>query len=142
VVFAAHDQQEWAAPAVADGDPGRRVRVEVGRRSLEQRLPGSRNGPAVIQLLGLLLADRVAEPYRNCSAVSETARCLFAGFLNTGNVARSDDSGNGSTPLICAASIATAPTARSWPSSFCAIMPPKECPMRMGFTSRSAMIFA
>ena len=80
--------------------------------------------------------------YRNCSAVSETARCLLAGFLNTGKVARSDDSGSGSTPLIWAASIATAAAARSWPSSFWAIMPPKECPIRIGFASSPSMIFA
>jgi hypothetical protein len=30
---------------------------------------------------------------------------MLAGFLNTGRVARSDDSGSGSTPLICAASM-------------------------------------
>ena len=78
--------------------------------------------------------------YRNCSAVSDTARCLFAGFLNTGSVARSADSGSGSTPLICAASIATAAAARSWPSSFCAIMPPKECPTRIGLVSRRSMM--
>ena len=64
--------------------------------------------------------------YRNCSAVSVTALCRFAGFLNTGSVARSADSGTGSTPLIWAASIATAAAARSWPSSFCAIIPPNE----------------
>jgi len=51
--------------------------------------------------------------YRNSSAVSMTARCRFAGFLKTGSVARSDESGSGSTPLICAASIAMAATARS-----------------------------
>ena len=45
---------------------------------------------------------------------------------------RSADSGSGSTPLICAASIATAATARSCPSSFWAIMPPNECPIRIG----------
>jgi hypothetical protein len=44
-------------------------------------------------------------------AVSETALWMFAGFLNTGSVERSEDSGSGSTPLICAASmpIAAAP---------------------------------
>jgi hypothetical protein len=79
---------------------------------------------------------------RNCSAVSETARCRLPGFLNTGSVARNADSGNGSTPLICAASIAIAATARSRPSSFWAIMPPKECPIRIGLAPSPSMIFA
>jgi hypothetical protein len=38
--------------------------------------------------------------YLNCSAVRETALCLLAGFLNTGSVECSVDSGSGSTPLI------------------------------------------
>jgi len=66
----------------------------------------------------------------------------FAGFLNTGNVARSDDSGSGRTPLIWAASIAMAAAARSFPSNFSAIIPPKECPIRIGLASKSAMIAA
>jgi len=44
-----------------------------------------------------------------------TDRCRFAGFLKTGSVERSDDSGSGRTPLICAASIAMAAAARSRP---------------------------
>ena len=36
---------------------------------------------------------------RNCSAVSETARCLLAGFLKTGSVALSADSGSGQHAL-------------------------------------------
>lgn len=76
---------------------------------------------------------------RNCSAVSDTERFLLAGFLKTGNVAFSADSGSGRTPLIWAASIATAAAARSWPSSFCAIIPPKEWPITMGRTGRSAI---
>lgn len=79
---------------------------------------------------------------RNCSAVRDTARCLFAGFLNTGSVERSADSGSGRTPLIWAASIATAAAARSWPSSFWAIMPPKEWPIRIGSVSMPRMIAA
>jgi hypothetical protein len=61
---------------------------------------------------------------------------------NTGRVDRSDDSGSGSTPLIWAASMAMAAAARSWPSSFSAIMPPKEWPIRMGLAGRLAMIAA
>ena len=76
---------------------------------------------------------------RNCSAVSDTARCLLAGFLNTGRVARSADSGSGSTPLIWAASMATAAAARSSPSSRCAIIPPKECPTRIGLVGSASM---
>lgn len=49
---------------------------------------------------------------------------------------------SGSTPLIWAASMAMAPAARSWPSSFSAIMPPKEWPIRMGLAGRPAMIAA
>jgi hypothetical protein len=67
---------------------------------------------------------------------------LLAGFLNTGSVARSADSGTGSTPLIWAASIATAARARSCPSSFWAIMPPNECPTRIGADGRVSMMAA
>ena len=77
--------------------------------------------------------------YRNCSAVSETALWRLPGFLNTGRVARKAESGSGSTPLICASSIATAARARSWPSSFCAIIPPKEWPTRIGLLGKLAM---
>ena len=79
---------------------------------------------------------------RNCSAVSDTARCLFAGFLKTGSVALSADSGSGRTPLICAASMATAAAARSSPSSRWAIIPPKEWPIRMGLVGRASMRLA
>ena len=84
----------------------------------------------------------LANANRNCSAVSETARCRLAGFLNTGSVARSADSGTGSTPLIWAASMATAATPSPRPSSFWAIIPPNECPTRMGAAGRVAMIDA
>ncbi len=76
---------------------------------------------------------------RNCSAVRDTARCLFVGLRNTGSVARSAESGRGSTPLIWAASIATAAAARSSPSSRCAIMPPKEWPTRIGLAGSALM---
>jgi len=62
--------------------------------------------------------------------------------LNTGSVARSADSGSGRTPLIWAASMPIAAAARSSPSSFSAIIPPKECPITMGLSSSPAMILA
>ena len=49
---------------------------------------------------------------RNCSTVRATDLCLLAGFLNTGRVACSEESGSRSTPLICAASMPMAATTR------------------------------
>ena len=46
VVLAAHDQQQRPAALVVGGDLGRRVRVEVRGRGLEQRLARSRDRPA------------------------------------------------------------------------------------------------
>jgi hypothetical protein len=71
-----------------------------------------------------------------------TDRCRFAGFLKTGSVERSDDSGSGRTPLICAASIAMAAAARSCPSSFSAIIPPNEWPISTGLAGRPPIISA
>jgi len=62
--------------------------------------------------------------------------------LKTGSVERSANSGSDSTPLICAASIAIAAAPRSSPSSFSAIMPPKECPMMTGRVGSLSMMSA
>jgi hypothetical protein len=75
-------------------------------------------------------------------AVSETALCLLAGFANIDKVPRSWDSGSCSTPLICAASMAIAAAPRSMPSSFSAIRPPKEWPIRIGGAGRASMKLA
>src|SRR5215472_2693660 len=40
------------------------------------------------------------KPYRNCSAVTETARFLFAGRRSAIEATRSADGGKNSTPLI------------------------------------------
>ena len=80
--------------------------------------------------------------YLNCSAVSETALCRLAGFLNTGSVAVQRDSGSGSTPLIWAASIPIAAAAWSSPSSFSAISPPNEWPITIGRLGSDPMISA
>jgi hypothetical protein len=51
------------------------------------------------------------KPNRNSLAVNDTALCRLAGLPSAGNPARSWASGSGSTPLICAGSIATAAAA-------------------------------
>ena len=107
---------KFAAAASNSGLPG----AGIAQRS--NRLSDSSSGMAL------------PKAKRNWSAVRETARCLLAGFLNTGSVALSAESGSGSTPLIWAASMAIAAAARSSPRSRCAIIPPKECPTRIGLS--------
>ena len=77
--------------------------------------------------------------YRNCLAVSETVRFLFAGLPSTGNPERSCENGRVLTPLMGAGSMATAATARSLARSSCAMRPPNECPMTIGFASSVSM---
>ncbi len=60
---------------------------------------------------------------------------LVGGFLKTGRVERSAESGIGRTPLIWAASMATPAAPRPSPSSFSTIIPPKECPTSTGGSS-------
>src|SRR5262245_28374571 len=62
VVPAAHDQQQWPTQLVGGVDLGRRLWVEVGGGSFEEGLAGRWDGPSFVQLVGLLLGDRVAEP--------------------------------------------------------------------------------
>src|SRR5205823_2889731 len=61
VVLLAGDDQQWAAVRVLVVDLGLRPWVEVGRRRLEQRRAGGRDHELLVELLGLLLADRVGE---------------------------------------------------------------------------------
>ncbi|CAG6397802.1 hypothetical protein SCOCK_60135 [Actinacidiphila cocklensis] len=61
VVLAAGHQQHRAAPGVRGVDLRRRVRVEVRRGGLEQRLARRRDGPPREQRVGLLLGHGVAE---------------------------------------------------------------------------------
>lgn len=96
--------------------------------------------PIAAQDVGLAGVDGVTEAVAQLLGGQRDREVLLTGLRNTGRADRSDDSGNGSTPLIWAASIAMAAAARSWPSSFPAIMPPKKRPIKMGFAGRPAMI--
>jgi hypothetical protein len=74
----------------------------------------------------------LANAYRNCSKVSGTARCRLAGLASTGKLARSEDSGSGSTPRNGAASTATVAADCPRPATICAISPPNEWPITAG----------
>jgi hypothetical protein len=61
----------------------------------------------------------------------------LAGFLSTGNVERTCDSGTALTPSVGAELIATPATPKSWSSRICVNTPPAECPMMIGGESSS-----
>ena len=58
---------------------------------------------------------------------------MLAGLRSAIEATLSADSGSGRTPLIGAGSIATAASASPRPSRSWATMPPKECPITIGF---------
>ena len=90
-------------------DLGRRVRVEVGGGGLEQRLARRGDRPALVQLVGLLRRDGVAEGEAELLGGERDGPVLVGRVLeDRAGSTRSADSGSGSTPLICAASIAMA----------------------------------
>src|SRR5262249_35385305 len=61
LVLATHDEQERPSVRVARVDFVGRVGRDVGERRLEEGLAGRGDGPLVVELVGLLLAHRVAE---------------------------------------------------------------------------------
>ncbi len=67
---------------------------------------------------------------------------MLAGFFSATEATLSAEKGSVSTPLIGAASMATAALARLRPSSTWASKPPNECPMTTGFAGSASMIFA
>ena len=64
-----------------------------------------------------------------------TARWRLAGFLSTGNVALTCDSGTRLTPSVGAELIATPTAPKPWSSRICVNTPPAEWPMRIGGAS-------
>src|SRR4029450_5775478 len=61
VVLAAGDEKQRASRRVLRVDLGGRVRNQIGRGVLEQRLPGGRDRPAVVKVVRLLLGEGIAE---------------------------------------------------------------------------------
>jgi hypothetical protein len=70
--------------------------------------------------------------YCHCSWVNPTARWRFAGFLSTGNVERTCDSGTARTPSVGAEQIATPAAPNPWSSRIWVNAPPAEWPIRIG----------
>ena len=64
----------------------------------------------------------------------------LAGFLSTGKLARTCDSGMRLTPSVGAELIATPTAPKPWSSRICVNTPPAEWPMRIGGVSRSPMM--
>ena len=71
--------------------------------------------------------------------MSGIARCLFAGFRNAGEAARSDEMGSGRTPRNGAGLIATDADARPRPARISVSSPPNEWPITIGFFFRPLM---
>ena len=136
VVLATHGEQERTSVGVVGVHLVRGMGREARGRSLEQRPPGRGDRPLLVELVDSSSGMALPKLKRNCLAVRDTALCLLAGFLNTGSVECNAESGSRSTPLIWAASMPMAAAPLFMPNSFSAIMPPKECPMRIGGAGR------
>jgi hypothetical protein len=59
--------------------------------------------------------------------------CRFAGFLSTGKLAFTCESGTTATPSVGAELIATPTAPYPWSIRICTNTPPAECPMRIGW---------
>ena len=94
----------------------------------------------VVQLLRLLLVERVRPAVRELLERERDRAARVRGFARNGPATLSAEAGRGSTPRKGPGSIATVATERPRPATICASKPPVECPMTAGFLSKALMI--
>jgi hypothetical protein len=108
VVVAAGDEQQRRAVVVVVVDPVVVLaRVDVGQRAAPEDLAGGGDVVALVQRARLLLAEAVGERVVPLLEREADGLVRLAGFLSTGNVACTCDSGTRLTPSVGAELIAT-----------------------------------
>jgi hypothetical protein len=113
--------------------------VEIRVSHLGESDAGAGNVVLVVELLRLLLVQRVRPAVLELSKVSVIARPRVRGLIRNGPTPLSTEPGGGRAPRRTPGSIATVTAERPRPASICASRPSVECPITAGFSSNALM---